>query len=170
MKLFLAAMALSMAPLVASAQDITGVKEVSDVSILRAGQFYWNDDAMVDGAVYVRVNLATQMAQVYRGDMLIGLSTISSGKPGKETPTGVFKILQKAATHRSNKYANAPMPFMQRLTWDGIALHAGHLPGYPASHGCIRLPKAFAALLFAATQKGDRVEVVDDEPYIEGIY
>jgi hypothetical protein len=75
----------------------------------------------------------------------IGASTVSSGKQGKETPTGVFTILQKNAKHRkSNLYNNAPMPYMQRLTWDGIALHAGNLPGYPASHGCVRLPMAFA--------------------------
>ena len=94
--------------------------------------------------------------------LLDRVCTISSGKAGKETPTGTFEILQKKQMHHSNLYNNAPMPFMQRLTWDGIALHAGKLPGYPASHGCIRLPAAFAKLLFAETRKGMLVVVADE--------
>jgi hypothetical protein len=89
----------------------------------------------------------------------IGASTVSSGKSGKETPTGVFTILQKKKEHYSKKYNNAPMPNMQRLTWYGIALHAGNLPGYPASHGCIRLPSKFSALLFGATDLGMTVVI-----------
>lgn len=79
------------------------------------------------------------------------VSTVSTGKPGHETPTGVFTILQKDAKHRSSKYNNAPMPFQQRLTWGGVALHAGGLPGYPESHGCVHLPFAFAKALFETT-------------------
>jgi hypothetical protein len=82
----------------------------------------------------------------------------------EETPTGVFTILQKKQEHYSNLYNNAPMPFMQRLTWDGIALHAGHLPGKPASHGCIRLPMAFAKALFGETDKGMTVVITDEAP------
>ena len=80
------------------------------------------------------------------------------------TPTGKFDILQKRARHFSNKYNNAPMPFMQRLTWDGIALHAGQIPGHPASHGCVRLPMDFARALFTATEVGASVHVTDVAP------
>ncbi len=98
------------------------------------------------------IDLTSQRAWVYRGETLIGLSTISSGTTGYETPAGSFTILQKNLTHKSNIYDDAPMPFMQRLTWDGVALHAGAIPGHPASHGCVRLPKGFAKLLYGATQ------------------
>lgn len=107
------------------------------------------------------VSLDEQRAYVYRNGIAIGLSTISSGKPGHETPTGVFTILQKDKDHRSNLYNSAPMPYMQRLTWDGIALHGGSLPGHPASHGCVRLPQAFAQKLFGETRRGDTVVVAD---------
>lgn len=107
------------------------------------------------------VSLDEQRAYVYRNGIAIGVSTISSGKAGKDTPTGVFTILQKNKDHRSNLYNNAPMPYMQRLTWDGIALHGGHLPGYPASHGCVRLPQAFAEKLFGITRFGDSVVVAN---------
>ena len=110
----------------------------------------------------VVVSLPAQMVHVYRNGVRIGVSTISSGKAGKETPTGTFEILQKKQMHHSNLYDNAPMPFMQRLTWDGIALHAGKLPGYPASHGCVRLPHAFAKALFQETRKGMLVVVADE--------
>src|SRR5262249_57571081 len=78
---------------------------------------------------------------------LIAQSAVSTGMPGYRTPTGVFSVLQKRRYHESNIYSGAPMPFMQRLTWSGIALHAGVLPGFPASHGCIRLPHHFAVAL-----------------------
>ena len=129
---------------------------------LAPGKFEWTPEASPTGPVVVVVSLAEQMAHVYRGGVRIGRSTISSGKPGYETPTGVFPILQKRKTHFSNKYDNAPMPFMQRLTWDGVALHAGRIPGYPASHGCIRLPHAFAEQLFALTEHGVNVVVADE--------
>jgi lipoprotein-anchoring transpeptidase ErfK/SrfK len=94
----------------------------------------------------VIITLPRQLAFVYRNGVLIGVSTVSSGTKGHATPTGVFTVLQKKVEHYSNLYNAAPMPYMQRLTWDGIAMHAGNLPGYPASHGCVRLPKAFAKL------------------------
>jgi lipoprotein-anchoring transpeptidase ErfK/SrfK len=96
---------------------------------------------------------------VYRAGQLIGVSTVSTGKEGKETPAGIFPILEKKRTHFSRKYDNAPMPFMQRLDQYGIALHAGAIPGYPASRGCVRLPAAFAAKLFAMTDVGDKVVI-----------
>jgi hypothetical protein len=110
------------------------------------------------------VNLTAQQAYVYRNGVRIGASTVSTGKAGHETPTGVFTILQKHAEHYSSTYNNAPMPFMQRLTWEGIALHAGNLPGYPASHGCVRLPLAFARQLFPETSMGMTVVVTEGSP------
>jgi len=94
------------------------------------------------------------------------VSTCSSGKPGHATPTGVFVILQKDRNHRSSTYNDAPMPNMNRLTWSGIALHAGNLPGYPASHGCVRLPMAFSADLFGITHLGTPVIIAGpDDPF-----
>jgi hypothetical protein len=129
---------------------------------LKAGNFLWAPDIAPEGPVTLIVSLRTQRAYVYRNGLPIGVTTISSGQPGHDTPTGIFTILQKARDHKSNLYANAPMPFMQRLTWDGIALHAGNLPGYPASHGCIRLPLAFAKLLYGVTKLGLTVVITDD--------
>ena len=108
----------------------------------------------------VVVDLASQRLVAYRGGEPVAASPVSTGKPGHGTPRGVFTILQKRSFHRSNLYSNAPMPFMQRLTWQGVALHAGDLPGYPASHGCIRLPHDFARKLFAQTRTGMTVMVV----------
>ena len=98
-------------------------------------------------------------AVLFRNGVPIGATTVSSGKQGYETPTGVFTILQKRQEHYSKTYGNAPMPNMQRLTWKGVALHAGNLPGYPASHGCIRLPTKFSSLLFGATELGMTVVI-----------
>lgn len=92
-----------------------------------------------------------------------GVPSVSSGAKGRSTPAGVFTILEKEVTHFSNKYHHAPMPYMQRLTWQGIALHGGDLPGYPASHGCIRLPHEFAPLLYSITTRGTTVIVVDEK-------
>lgn len=128
---------------------------------LGPGEFLWHPEVAPDGPVVLVVSLDEQRAYVYRNGIAIGVSTISSGRPGKETPTGVFTILQKKREHHSNLYDGAPMPYMQRLTWDGIALHGGTLPGYPASHGCVRLPQAFAEKLFAITRNGDTVVVAD---------
>ncbi|WCM27290.1 L,D-transpeptidase family protein [Sphingomonas sp. QA11] len=128
---------------------------------LGPGQFLWNDTGGT-GDIRILVSIPLQRAYVYRGDALIGLSPISSGAPGFDTPVGAFTILEKDADHRSNIYSNAPMPFMLRLTWDGIALHAGRNPGYPASHGCVRLPVAFARKLFSIISLGAQVIVTDD--------
>jgi lipoprotein-anchoring transpeptidase ErfK/SrfK len=94
----------------------------------------------------------------------IGASTASTGRRGRETPTGVFTILEKQRFHRSNRYHHAPMPFMQRLTWDGLALHGGPQSGHAASHGCIRLPRAFARELFLATSVGTTVVIAEGAP------
>lgn len=132
------------------------------VDALKPGQFRWAKQEVYTGPMKIVVVLDIQRIYVFQNDELIGFSTISSGKKGKETPTGVFNILQKNVDHKSNLYSNAPMPFMQRLTWDGIAIHGGDLPGYPASHGCIRLPLAFAKTLFGVTQMEQEVVVLQD--------
>jgi lipoprotein-anchoring transpeptidase ErfK/SrfK len=111
------------------------------------------------------VSLSDQQAYVYRNGVRIGHSPVSTGKSGYETPTGSFNILQKKKKHKSNLYDDADMPFMQRLTWDGIALHAGRVPNYPASHGCIRFPHTFASKLYGITRLGSRVVIQD---YVSG--
>ncbi|WP_309602635.1 L,D-transpeptidase family protein [Sphingomonas sp.] len=126
------------------------------VDRLMPGHYLW-DDEVGTGDPRVIVSLSNQMAYLYRGDRLAAVTTISSGKPGKDTPTGYFPILEKKPMHRSVKYDNAPMPHMQRLDNYGIALHAGMLPGRPASHGCVRLPAKFAAKLFTVTKVGTLV-------------
>jgi hypothetical protein len=129
---------------------------------LQQGEFIWFGDVARSGPLLMVVSIDEQRAYVYRNGVLTGVSTASTGKKGHETPTGVFTILQKNKDHFSNLYNNAPMPYMQRLTWGGIALHAGGLPGYPASHGCIRLPSEFARLLFEVTGTGMTVVVASE--------
>lgn len=151
----------------AMAQDMRADAAVVEETIfLQPGQSVWYEDALAAtdarAPVAVVVSIPAQQAYVYRERRLVGVSTVSTGKPGKDTPVGEFTILQKKTFHRSNLYSAAPMPFMQRLTWDGIALHAGHLPGYPASHGCIRLPAAFAKRLYTLTALGGTVAIIDD--------
>lgn len=130
---------------------------------LKPGEFLWKPEASPSGPVLIVVSIPEQRAHVYRNGIAIGITTVSTGRKGHPTPTGVFTILEKDERHFSKTYNNAPMPFMERLTWDGIALHAGNLPGYPASHGCVRMPKEFARLLFGVTQKGLTVVIADDE-------
>ena len=134
----------------------------SEGQVMQPGGYRWLEEGPFDGPLYLIISLQRQMVHVYNGDRLVGLASVSTGTAGHRTPTGEFPILQKRQWHRSNLYSNAPMPFMQRLTWDGVALHAGHNPGYPASHGCIRLPTAFARTLFVMTQLGTLVRVNAD--------
>jgi lipoprotein-anchoring transpeptidase ErfK/SrfK len=124
---------------------------------LKPGQYLWRDVPESAGAERVVVSLSDQLAFLYRGNELMAVSTISSGTAKTPTPTGIFNVLQKKEMHHSRKYDNAPMPFMQRIDKWGVALHAGHLPGRPASHGCIRLPSKFAAKLFKTTSVGTPV-------------
>jgi hypothetical protein len=149
-----AAFALAM-PVAVSVQAQGGGEQ------LAPGGYRWLGQGPWDGPIYMVISIERQMIHVYSGDRLIGVASVSTGTKGHRTPTGDFPILQKRQWHRSNLYSNAPMPYMQRLTWDGIALHAGHNPGYPASHGCIRLPYAFARDLFALTKMGTLVEVTE---------
>ena len=113
-----------------------------------------------DGPIVVVVSLTEQRAYMYRNGIAIGFTTVSTGKPGHETPTGIFTILQKDRDHHSSTYNDASMPYQERLTWDGVALHAGGLPGYPSSHGCVHLPSKLAEDLFAASHMGMTVVVV----------
>lgn len=131
---------------------------------LAPGKFFWMPEISANGPVVALVNLHTQHVQLYRNGVAIGFSSVSTGKPGHGTPVGRFKVLERRRHHFSNLYENAPMPWMVRLTWDGIAFHGGRLPGYPASHGCVRLPMAFAPHLFGALSRGDTVAIVRQAP------
>lgn len=124
--------------------------------MLKPGQYLWRSSEAT-GPSRVVISLSDQLAFLYRGDDLVAVSTISSGKEGHDTPTGIFPILSKKPMHYSKKYENAPMPYTQFIDQYGIALHAGVIPGRPASHGCIRLPAKFAAKLFNVTSVGSTV-------------
>jgi len=128
---------------------------------LKPGEYIWASDIAPQGPLLLIVSLATQRGTLYRNGVPIAITTVSTGKAGHETPTGIFTILQRDVDHRSSLYDDAPMPYMQRLTWGGVALHGGTLPGYPASHGCIRLPQAFARLLYGVTRLGMTVIVTE---------
>ena len=127
--------------------------------VLKPGQYLWRDVPPAAGPERVVVSLSDQLAYLYRGDALVAVSTISSGRSGRDTPIGIFAVLDKRPFYRSKKYDNAPMPWMQRIDQYGIALHAGYNPGVPASHGCIRLPTAFAKKLYSVTDLGTPVYV-----------
>jgi hypothetical protein len=152
------ALMLALAPGCSTIRNVAGF-EAPVADNLRPGQFVWRPERAPAGPVEVVISLGSQRAWVYRAGTLIGTSTISSGRRGHGSPVGRFEILQKRRIHRSNRYSNAPMPFMQRLNWYGVALHGGKVPGYPASHGCIRLPMKFAEALYGATELGSFVFV-----------
>jgi hypothetical protein len=132
-------------------------------SELKPGDYIWHPEASPAGPVVLIVSLPDQVMYVYRNGVRIGRGTVSTGKPGKRTPTGVFTVLQKKVHHESNIYKGAKMPHMQRLTWSGIALHAGELPGYPASAGCVRMPADFAEKLYSVTSNGTTVIIADND-------
>jgi lipoprotein-anchoring transpeptidase ErfK/SrfK len=111
------------------------------------------------GPLIISISIAQQKLRVYDANGLFAESPVSTGMPGHPTPMGVFSVIQKQKFHRSNIYSGAPMPFMQRITWSGVAMHAGVLPGYPASHGCIRMPAAFAVKMYNWTRMSARVIV-----------
>lgn len=140
-------------------QTSSPVEFAKQADSLRPGEWVWAESIAPAGPVLVYVDVARQIATVYRNGVRFAVATVSTGKKGYATPTGVFTILQKDKNHRSSKYNNAPMYYQQRLTWDGVALHAGGLPGYPESHGCVHLPIEFARLLFGTTQMGGTVIV-----------
>ena len=113
--------------------------------------------AKPQGPLIIAISIEQQKVRVYDANGLFAESPVSTGMKGHSTPMGVFSVIQKNKMHRSNIYSGAPMPYMQRITWSGIALHAGVLPGYPASHGCIRMPMAFAVKMWNWTRMGARV-------------
>lgn len=139
---------------------------VEAITDLRPGDYTWHPDRSPTGPLAIIVSIPEQLVFVYRNGIRIAVSTCSTGKPGHDTPTGVFTILQKDRTHHSSLYNEASMPNTERLTWSGVALHAGGLPGYPSSHGCVHLPLAFSSLLYGITTVGTPVIIAGqaDEP------
>jgi hypothetical protein len=126
---------------------------------LTPGNFVWSETVPAEGDPRIIIDLLTQTAYAYKGDVLVGAASISSAKSGMVTPLGYWKVLDKRKMYRSKKYDNAPMPFMQRIDEYGIALHGGNNPGYPASHGCVRMPMKFAEKLFGLTKLGTEVVI-----------
>ena len=155
-----AAFALAAAAPLARAQA-RSPRQRRSASPIAPGASCWRPELSPAGPVVAVVNLHTQHAQIYRNGIAIGYTSVSTGKRGYGTPTGRFQVLEKRRFHRSSTYGNAPMPWMVRLTWSGIAFHSGALPGFPASHGCIRLPASFAPQLFGALSLGDTVAVLN---------
>lgn len=133
-------------------QQVFGPKQ------LKPGQYVWRKGSF-SGEPLVIIGLADQLAYLYRGQDLVAVAAISTGTDDHPTPKGIFEVRLKKPMHRSIKYDNAPMPFMQMFDKYGTALHAGHNPGYPASHGCVRLPSAFAKRLYAITDLGATVMI-----------
>jgi lipoprotein-anchoring transpeptidase ErfK/SrfK len=124
---------------------------------LNPGQYVWSSSIPASGEAHVVIDLLTQMTYVYRGDTLVGAAHVSTARQGHVTPMGQWTILEKRPFYRSKKYDNAPMPWMERIDDYGVALHGGPNPGYPASHGCIRLPMKFAEKLYGVTRVGTKV-------------
>jgi lipoprotein-anchoring transpeptidase ErfK/SrfK len=142
----------------AASQARIDMLETFGPKALRPGQYVWRD-VPASGPERVVISLSDQRAYLYRGNALVAAAAISTGIEGRDTPTGIFSVLDKKPFYRSKKYDNAPMPWMQRIDQYGIALHGGYNPGYPASHGCIRLPVAFAKKLYSVTDVGTPVYV-----------
>jgi lipoprotein-anchoring transpeptidase ErfK/SrfK len=120
-----------------------------------------------EGPLIIAISIQHQHLKVFDVNGLFAETPISTGMAGHSTPMGVFSVIEKQRWHRSNIYSGAPMPYMQRITWSGVAMHEGVLPGYPASHGCIRMPGAFAVKMFSWTKRGARVIVVPGDISIE---
>src|ERR1700716_3568641 len=121
------------------------------------------ETAKPQGPLIIAISIDQQKLRVYDGNGFYAETPISTGMRGHSTPMGVFSVIQKHKYHHSNIYSGAPMPYMQRITWSGVAMHAGVLPGYPASHGCIRLPMSFAVKMWNWTRMGARVVVTPGE-------
>jgi lipoprotein-anchoring transpeptidase ErfK/SrfK len=127
---------------------------------LEHGDYVWEEEGVAAGPLTVVVDLKAQILYAYRSGVEIGRSAILYGADDKPTPTGTFNILEKKRHHVSNLYG-APMPYMMRLTWDGVAIHGSEVEWGSATHGCVGVPSEFAALLFAAAKKGDAVLVTN---------
>jgi lipoprotein-anchoring transpeptidase ErfK/SrfK len=131
-----------------------------EVHLSSTAQHYaWWPDKETSGTITIHIDTSTQEVEVYRNGAIIGWAIVSTGKRGKKTPPGTYRILAKHELYRSASYAGTSMPYTQLLTDDGIAIHGGLVPNYPASHGCIRLPIEFAKLLYAVTDTETRVEI-----------
>jgi hypothetical protein len=156
-----ALLAHAAAPTPAASGAAASTADVRGPTDLKPGEYLWHPEISPTGPIVLVVSLDEQRAYVYRNGIAIGLTTISSGKAGHETPTGVFTILQKDKDHKSNLYNSAPMPYMQRLTWDGIALHGGSRPGIRPRMAACACRRRFAQKLFSETQRGDTVVVAD---------
>lgn len=126
---------------------------------LRPGEYLWARSIPAVGETQIIIDRLTQTAYVYRDDKLVGVASVSTAKQGHITPLGEWSILEKKPFYRSRKYDNAPMPWMERIDRYGIALHGGANPGYPASHGCIRMPMKFAEKLYSLTKIGSKVVI-----------
>lgn len=161
LRILLVIAALSMAATTSSTAQLFKKKTPASAAqpSIATGQYEWHPERSPAGPLLIVVSIDDQIAYVYRNGVQIARSTVSTGAPGHDTPTGVFTILEKNKVHESSIYKGAQMPNMQRLTWSGIAMHAGNLPGYPASHGCVRLPLEFSEKLFGITEKGGTVVV-----------
>ena len=143
----------------AASQARADMVDAFGFKMLKPGQYLWRDVPETAGPERVVVSLSDQLAFLYRGETLMAVSTISSGRGDKPTPTGIFSVLDKRPMYRSKKYDNAAMPWMQRIDQYGVALHAGYNPGVPASHGCVRLPPQFARKLYSVTDVGTPVYI-----------
>src|SRR5438132_8423149 len=133
---------------IVSAEIFTeGVQVSPETVTLKTGQYVWEPERAPGGPLLIVASITEQVAYVYRNGIRIARSSVSTGRPGHPTPTGVFTILEKEIHHTSSIYKGEEMPYMELVTWGGIALNAGDLTGYPDSHGCIRLPLEFSKLL-----------------------
>jgi len=145
-----------------SARRKAAIKEASKVDKKEG-------DKLPAGPLQIVISIKKQQLTLYSGGQVVAHSQVSTGVPGHPTPQGVFSVIEKQIYHESNLYSSAPMPFMQRITWSGVAMHQGVVPGHPASHGCIRLPGAFAKRLWALTKVGVRVIIAQDEVALSDI-
>jgi hypothetical protein len=143
----------------AASQARIDMLDVFGPKVLKPGQYVWRDVPASAGPERVVISLSDQMAYLYRGDSLMAAATISTGREDKPTPSGIFSVFNKETMHHSKKYDDAPMPFAQFFDPAGIAMHAGFNPGHPPSHGCVRLPSAFAKKLYSVTDVGTPVYV-----------
>jgi len=126
---------------------------------LKTGEYLWASTIPKEGDTRVVIDRLIQVAYVYRDDKLVGAASVSTARSGRITPLGFWSVLEKRPMYRSKKYDNAPMPWMQRIDEYGIAFHGGANPGYPASHGCIRMPMKFAEKLYTLTKVGSKVVI-----------
>ena len=128
---------------------------------LKPDEYIWNPEASPTGPVGIIVDLTRQTLYVYRGGKQIGRAAVSTGIKSHPTAPGTYTILTKNETYHSEKYHEASMPFMERITWDGMAIHGGNNPGKPSSHGCVHVPLDFAEKLYSITKGGDTVLISD---------